>query len=126
MKELRATRAPDSITAAKTPADEADRVAFRTGLAAFLRGEHARSIATFEAALTRGATGGFAADLHAYLGVAYAASALSTPIQDTANRLREQALTQFRLARQLNPAYRLSDRVVSPAIIAWFRQVPPG
>ncbi len=104
-------------------APEQDRAAFRTGLVALLRGDSARSIATFEAALAKGARGDLAVGLHAYLGVAYAAQALSTPARDAANHLREQALAQFRLARQLNPQYRLSDRVVSPAIIALFQQI---
>jgi len=134
--KLRAIATPGSTLAPKDPALGAgavptsvpnpDRAALRTGIAALLRGDRTGSIATFEAALAKGASGDVGAALHAYLGVAYAAKALSTPAQDVASRLREQALAQFRLARQLNPQYRLSDRVVSPAIIALFQQARPS
>jgi len=87
----------------------------RAGLLALLKGDAQASIAILEPALSRG--GDLAASLHAYLGVAYATRALSAPKPDEQTRLRERAVEQFNLAKSAQPGYRLSDRLVSPAII---------
>ena len=102
------------------PAPTAAKVALQDALLALLKGEAETSIALLEPALAAG--GDRNASLHAYLGVAYATRALSAPKPDDRTRLQNQAVEQFKLAASLQPGYRLSDRVVSPAIIRIYEQ----
>jgi hypothetical protein len=102
---------------AKSASDDQVRAALRAGLIELLNGRADASIAIFEPALTRA---GDSAPLHAYLGVAYATRALSAPDARDQSRLKDKALEQFRLAAAAEPAYQLSNRVVSPAIISLY------
>ena len=102
------------------------RVALRDALLALLNGNPEKSIALLEPALSTG--GDRSASLHAYLGVAYATRALSAPKPDDRTRLHDKAVEQFKLASTAQPGYRLSDRVVSPAIVKIYeqsREAPP-
>jgi hypothetical protein len=103
---------------------ERDKNALRDALVALTRGDTQKSISILEPVLVRrsGHDASVAA-LRAYLGVAYATQALSSPKQDEPARLlREKALAQFRLAVAAQPDYRLSSRLVSPRIVALFQQ----
>src|SRR5262249_4064837 len=94
--------------------DDPVKVTLRQGLLALLNGRAQESIAILEPAASRD---GGAAPVHAYLGVAYATQALSTPKPEDQTRLRDKAVEQFRLATAAEPGYQLSDRLVSPAVI---------
>jgi Arc/MetJ-type ribon-helix-helix transcriptional regulator len=111
-----------STLGALTPsnAPEPSKVALQEGLLALLNGDAEKSIAVLEPALSSG--GDRSASLHASLGVAYATRALSAPKPDDRTRLREKAVEQFKLAASAQPGYRLSDRIVSPAIIKIYEQ----
>jgi tetratricopeptide (TPR) repeat protein len=102
----------------KSMGDDPLKVALRQGLLALLNGRAQESIAILEPAASGG--GGTTAPLHAYLGVAYATQALSAPKPEDQSRLKDKATEQFRLAAAAEPGYRLSNRVVSPAIIRMY------
>jgi hypothetical protein len=104
----------------KSTGEDPSKIALQQALLALLKGDAQKSIAILEPALSRG--GDKTASLHAYLGVAYATRALSAPKPDDQSRLREKAVEQFKLAASAQPGYRLSDRIVSPAIIKIYEQ----
>jgi hypothetical protein len=96
------------------------KVALHDALLALLNGDAEKSIAVLEPAVSTG--GDRTAALHAYLGVAYATRSLSAPKPEDQVRLHQKAVEQFKLAASAQPGYRLSDRVVSPAIVKIYEQ----
>jgi tetratricopeptide (TPR) repeat protein len=104
---------------AKSLGDDPAKTALHQGLLALLNGRAQDSIAILEPAVAKG---GKTAPLHAYLGVAYATSALSAPKAEDQTRLRDKAVEQFRLAAAAEPGYQLSNRIVSPAIIDIYKK----
>jgi tetratricopeptide (TPR) repeat protein len=110
----------------KSSGQQQDDVVLRHGLLAlFKEGDAAKSIAILEPKVSGQAGGPKTAALYAYLGVAYATRALSTPGVEDQARLRDKAIQQFRLARSAQPDYQLSSRLVSPRILALFNQASP-
>ena len=99
-----------------------DKAAFKKALLALLQGDPRRSATLLESALRGRPDNTMAAPLHAYLGVAYATQALSSSAQDgnDARELHSKAVAEFRLAMTAESNYRLSDRIVSPKIVALF------
>lgn len=123
--DVRAPAMPTTrdATAAKDTNRPPRADALRDGLAALLRGDAQQSIGILEPALQGARPADKAmAPLHAYLGVAYATLALSSPKADDQGRLREQAREQFRHAISVRPDFQLSTRLVSPKIVALFEQ----
>jgi hypothetical protein len=106
----------DKLT--KSMGDDPTNVTLREGLLALLKGRAQESIAILEPALSRGAN---TASLHAYLGVAYATQALSTPKPEDRSRLQDKAVEQFKLAKASQSDYQLSTRIVSPAILSIYQ-----
>ncbi len=107
-------KVPGAVPAA---AADASQLALKNGLLALLKGDAQGSIAILEPAASRAN----AAPLHAYLGVAYATRALSAPSADDRASLREKAVRAFKLAQAAEPAYQLSTRIVSPAILSIYQ-----
>lgn len=103
--------------AAPAAAGDESQLALKNGLLALLKGDAQGSIAILEPAASRAN----AAPLHAYLGVAYATRALSAPKADDRASLREKAVRAFKLAQAAEPAYQLSSRIVSPAILSIYQ-----
>src|SRR5262249_4871440 len=101
------------------PSPDPSRAALQQGLTALLNGRAGESIAILEPALQRAAS---SASLHAYLGVAYATQALSTPKADDRDRLQTKAIEQFKLAKAAQADYQLSGRIVSPAIVSIYER----
>jgi tetratricopeptide (TPR) repeat protein len=105
------------LTPVWPPAPDPARAALQQGLAALFSGRPQESIAIFEPAVARASA---SAPLHAYLGVAYAMQALSTPNADDRSRLQARAVEQFREAKAAQADYQLSARVVSPSIVSMY------
>jgi hypothetical protein len=93
-------------------------VALRGALLALLKGDATKSIEILEPEAQKGGGG---APLHAYLGVAYATRALSTPKPEDRTAWRSKAVEQFKRAKAAQPDYQLSERIVSPAILAIYQ-----
>ena len=102
------------------PVPNAAKAALQDALLALLKGDAETSIALLEPALAT--AGDRSTSLHAYLGVAYATQALSATKADDRTRLHDKAVEQFKLVASAQPGYRLSDRIVSPAIIRIYEQ----
>ena len=100
-----------------------DKESLRTALLALVNGDAQHSISILEP-ISQQQTGSAAdaATLHAYLGVAYATRALSSAKPDEQSKLSTTALEQFRLALSAQRDFKLSDRIVSPKILAMFEQ----
>jgi tetratricopeptide (TPR) repeat protein len=98
------------------------RAALQQGLVALLNGRAQESIGILEPALARAAN---SASLHAYLGVAYATQALSTPKAEDRSRLQDKAMEQFKLAKSAQSDYQLSPRIVSPSIVSLYQNARP-
>lgn len=89
----------------------------RVGITAFFEGDHDRSIAQLSSALKNNFIN---ADVHAFLGCAYAAKYLLQGASD--NSLRLNAVEQFAIATRLSPNYNWDQRYISPSIINLFNK----
>ncbi len=87
----------------------------RDGITSYFEGNHDRSIAQLDSALKNNFVN---ADVHAFLGCAYAAKYLLQGASD--NSLRLNAVEQFTIATRLSPNYNLDQRYISPSIINLF------
>jgi hypothetical protein len=108
--------AAEKAGAATSAANSPDELA-RQGLLALFNGRPHAAIDPLLQAITGSRTADKTrrATLYAYLGVAYANLSLQSAGAD-ADRLKSQAMDQFRQARELQPALKLSDRLVSPRV----------
>jgi tetratricopeptide (TPR) repeat protein len=100
-----------------TPPVDRVRDAMARGLLALLNGKASDSVSILEPIASTDP----AAQLHAYLGVAYATQALSAPKSEDRTRLQNKAIEQFKLAKSAQPDYQLSTRIVSPAILSIYQ-----
>ncbi len=87
----------------------------RDGITAYFEGDHDLSITQLNNALKNNFVN---ADVHAFLGCAYAAKYLLQGAAD--NSLRVNAVEQFTIATRLSPEYNLDQRYISPSIINLF------
>jgi tetratricopeptide (TPR) repeat protein len=95
-------------------------LALRGAVAAYLEGDSPRAIKMLEAAQIDRVETGVRADVQACLGVAYASRAFTARTVDERASFRDRALAAFRLALAAEPAYQLSDELVSPKVIGLF------
>ena len=105
-------------------AGDAEGKALRVALLALLQGDAKASSDALEPLVAKpgNAKSARLADIHAYLGVAYATRAFMATKNEEQQQLRDKALEYFRLAVAARRDYRLSARLVSPRIVAMFDQ----
>ena len=87
--------------------------ALRRALKALFSGQTERAISTLEHLAESDAAD---ARLHAYLGVAYATLAFTSPEPNDSARLRERALAAFDRALDLDPGCELRPELVPPKV----------
>jgi hypothetical protein len=89
-------------------------------LVAYLKGDMPTTIRLLQpvAAADRGLDAAGRAAVHAYLGAAYATSALEARSASDRDRWHSQADGEFKVAQSAQPGFQLSGRIVSPAIQA--------
>jgi tetratricopeptide (TPR) repeat protein len=108
------------------PADTTGTVApkdlVREAMVALVNGDAKTTITLLEAAAAQSTPPSLTASLRAYLGVAYATQAMTSPKPEEQTRLRGVALEHFRLALVSQRDYQLSPTLVSPKILALFEQ----
>jgi hypothetical protein len=115
---------PGVAATGKPPAPLVSHVAapVRDALLSYLQGDVAHAIALLEpSANDRTSAPQLRAEIHAYLGVAYANRALVATTDQ--KQWQQKADDQFRLALEAEPAYQLSARLVSPKIQAMLEAI---
>jgi tetratricopeptide (TPR) repeat protein len=100
-----------------TPAPVA-RPPLHDALVAYLQGDPKRAIDLLQPIASNDTAFDAAgrASVHAYLGAAYATSALASRAEADRATWRQKAVREFQLAEAAEPGFQLSERVVSPAI----------